>query len=88
VTDAPVAIVRLSKNVRVTTLPNMMCIEMEQNCIVQIFCTRGGQTLLSLPDTRKKTFLSTSNIIMRRWAYICANGEGLLPNWGKNFLDL
>jgi hypothetical protein len=35
----------------------MMCITMVQNsqvCVVQNFCIKGGQTLLSLPGTREK----------------------------------
>jgi hypothetical protein len=35
-----------------------------QSCIVQNFCTTGGQSLLSLPGTSKKNFLSTSNVII------------------------
>jgi hypothetical protein len=31
-----------------------------QSCIVQTFWTTGGQSLLSLPGTSNKTFLSTS----------------------------
>jgi hypothetical protein len=40
-------------------VPNMMCTRMVQNlksCIVQKFCTTGGQSLLSLPGTNKKNF--------------------------------
>jgi hypothetical protein len=32
----------------------MMCLN--QNCIVEIFCATGGQSLLSLPGTVEKTF--------------------------------
>jgi hypothetical protein len=35
-----------------------------QSCVVQKVCTKGGQTLLSLPGTREKLILSTSNIIV------------------------
>jgi hypothetical protein len=35
-----------------------------QSSIVQKFCTTGGQSLLSLLGTSKKTFLSTSNVII------------------------
>jgi hypothetical protein len=34
------------------------------NCVVEIFCTTGGQTLLSCRAQWKKTFISTSNIII------------------------
>jgi hypothetical protein len=45
----------------------MMSIEMvqkPQNCIIQKISSNVSQTLLSLLGTRKKAFLSTSNVII------------------------
>jgi aspartate/tyrosine/aromatic aminotransferase len=35
-----------------------------QSCIVENFCTTGGQSLLSLRAQWKKAFLPTSNVII------------------------
>jgi hypothetical protein len=51
-----------------------------QVCIVQKSCTKGGQTLLFLPGTRKNKFLSTSIVIISHMKVkiIKKNSFGLL----------
>ena len=35
-----------------------------QSCVVQKFCAKGGQSLMSLPCTMEKTFFCISNVII------------------------
>jgi hypothetical protein len=57
----------------------MMCITMVQNsqvCVVQNFCIKGGQTLLSLPGTREKKHFfhfKRYNLTIRAWLEVQKN---------------
>jgi hypothetical protein len=41
----------------------------DHNCVVQNFCAKGGQSLLSLLGTMEKTFVSTSNVIISQFMW-------------------
>jgi uncharacterized membrane protein len=40
-----------------------------QNCVVQKFCTKVSQTLLFVLGTKKKSFLSISNVIISQFVW-------------------